>query len=109
FDVATRYLTAAGELGGSSDVADVRRQLQEEMDRAARAQQAAEAPSPPPAPAPEAAPMPAPAAPAFIAASPVRPLDVGYPPLARGAEGHVIIEFTLHANGSATDLTVIEA
>jgi protein TonB len=108
FDVATRYLTAAGELGGSSDVADARRQLQEEMDRAARAQLAAAAP-PPPTPAPEAAPTPTPAAPAFIAATPVRPLDVGYPPLGRGVEGHVIIEFTLHANGTATDLTVIEA
>lgn len=109
FDVATRYLTAAGELGGSSDVADARRQLQEEMDRAARAQQAAAAPTPPPTPAPEAAPTPTPAVPAFIAATPVRPLDVGYPPLGRGLEGHVIIEFTLHANGTATNLAVIEA
>jgi protein TonB len=108
FDVATRYLTAAGDLGGSSDVADARRQLQEEMDRAARAQQAAAAP-PPPAPAPEQVPSPTPAAPAFIAATPVHPLDVAYPPLGRGVEGHVIIEFTLHANGTATDLTVIEA
>ena len=109
FDVATRYLTAAGELGGASDVADARRQLQEEMDRAARAQQAAAVPSPAPAPAPEAAPTPTPTAPAFIAATPLRPLDVSYPPLGRGVEGHVIIEFTLHANGTATDLTVIEA
>ena len=110
FDVATRYLGAAGELGGSSEVTDARRQLQEEMDRAARAQQAATAASAEPAPpAPVAPPTPTPAAPSFIAAIPVRPLDVSYPPFGRGIEGHVIVEFTLHANGAATDPIVIES
>lgn len=107
FDVATRYLSAAAEAGSSSEVADAKRQLQEEMERAARAEQAARAPppvSPTPEPAPAAA---APAAPSFIAATPVRPLDVSYP--AKGIEGHVVIEFTLHTNGSATDPVVIDA
>jgi TonB family protein len=111
FDLATRLLAAASELGGSSELADAKRQLQDEMDRAARAEQAAAAPSPPPTSAtPETlAAAPSSAAPSFIAATPLRPLDVSYPAQARGIEGHVIVEFTLHANGTATDAVVIEA
>ncbi len=44
FDLATRYLSAAAEVGSASEIADAKRQLQEEMDRGrARAQQAAAA------------------------------------------------------------------
>lgn len=111
FDVATRDLSAAGELGNSSEVAEVKRQLQEEMDHVARPVQAAAAPTPGPSspPADAAVQAPSPAAPSFIAATPVRRLDVTYPENGQGIEGHVVIEFTLHANGTASDAVVIES
>lgn len=109
FDVATRFLSAAADLGASSEVADARRQLQQQMEQAAQAAQAAAAPSPStPTAAPQAA-AARPAAPSYIAATPLRPLDVSYPSPGRGIEGHVIVEFTLHANGSATDPVIIDA
>ena len=110
FDVAMRDLSAAGELGSSSDVADAKRQLQEEMDRLAHPPPVAAVPAPAPSPPPDAASQaPSATAPSYIAATPVRPLQVTYPENGQGIEGRVVIEFTLHANGYATDATVIEA
>ncbi len=133
FDAAQRFLAAAAGLGGSpADLAKARAQLQTAMQHAAGANQVNAAGAPPqpqgasPAGATATAPTSAPAAavtdqaaptasppatPArgYVAAVPVRPLNVSYPSTAQGIEGRVILEFTLHPNGTASDVTVVEA
>jgi TonB family protein len=116
FDQAQRLFAAAAELGSSTALSDARRQLQSAMSATARrraqaaaAAEAAAAPSPSsssPAPAPSTAPKAAP--PGFIAAHPIRPLDVAYPPNTNAA-GSVIVEFTLSPDGTASDMSVVSA
>ena len=108
FDAATRYMNALSELGSSSEVTEAKRRLQEEMDRAAHPEPTAATAPAAPVPTPEPTPAPSAAA-SYIAATPVRPLDVSYPIVGRGVEGRVVVEFTLHANGTASDAVVIEA
>ncbi len=115
FDLAQRLFAAAGELGSSSALSDARRQLQSAMASAAqRSTQAAaaakaaaaaavQAPSPAP-PAPPTTPPP----PAYIAARPIRPLDVEYPP-GTSAAGYVVVEFTLSPDGTASDMSIVES
>jgi TonB family protein len=132
FDAAQRYLAAAAGLGGpAADLAKARLELQTAMQRTASASQATAASTPQsqsaspsgaaaaaPASAPATAPTdqvgttpsePATPAPGYIRAVPVGPLNVSYPPTAQGIEGRVILEFTLHPNGTASDVTVVEA
>jgi TonB family protein len=119
FDEAQRYLGAAGDLGSSSDVAAAKRQLQDAMGtanrRAAAAAAAAEraraasaAAAEAPAAAVAAAAAPSPARPAYVAAHPRRALDVVYP-AGTSAAGHVIVEFTLEQDGTASDPKIIES
>lgn len=112
FDLAQRLLTAAGELGSSASLSDARRQLQGAMAAAARrsaeAAQAVKTAAAPPPPSPAPAAKAAPPHPAFIAARPVRPLDVVYPPNTNAA-GYVIVEFTLSPDGTASDMSVVSS
>ncbi len=50
-------------------------------------------------------------APDFVRAKPLTPLEVAYPQRAldAGQQGYVIVEFTLDANGHASDPKVIES
>jgi periplasmic protein TonB len=59
--------------------------------------------------APDAAPTPD--EPRFVAARAVRPLNATYPERAAtaGVQGYVIVEFTLNADGRATDVSVAES
>lgn len=119
FDVAQRYLAAAGDLGATTEVADAKRQLQSEMDLVAersaaaaeaKAKQAANA-----AAAAHSAQSSSAAAgsdtPSYIRAKPTGPVNAVYPEsaIASRAEGSVTIEFTLSADGTASDATVVEA
>ncbi len=107
FDVAQRYLAAASDVAAAGELADARHQLQSDMDLAAqRASAAAAAASQATAGGANAA-----ATPAIINAHATRPLSAAYPPqaLADKVTGHVIIEFTLKADGRATDITVVES
>ncbi|HTW73781.1 MAG TPA: energy transducer TonB [Steroidobacteraceae bacterium] len=115
FDAAQRFLGAAADLGGSStQLAAARHTLQAAIAAAGRrsaaaaaaAKAAAEAAAPPP-PAPTVQ-APAPHAPAYIAARPIHPLDVTYPPNTNVA-GDVVVEFTLSPDGTASDMSVVSA
>lgn len=121
FESATRYIAAASELGGAAEISDAKRQLQAEMalasqraeQRAAAARAATAAAQPPPAVGPvKAAPSVAAGDPqgrGYIAARPLRPLYDTYPPGAGRIEGRVIVEFTLHPDGGASDARIVEA
>lgn len=104
-DAATRWVTAAGEYGALPEIADLKRQIQSETETAA----ARAAPPPPPPPA--ATPAPPPAAPSFVAARPLRPLNVAYPSAASalGQQGYAIVEFTLNSDGTPTDIGVVDS
>jgi TonB family protein len=115
FDQAQRDLSAAADLGAGSVVSEARQQLQNAMARAAQrasaaaaAARAAAAQAAAPAPAKPAAPAPASHEPTYIAARPVRPLNVEYPD-GTAAQGYVIVEFTLEPDGSASDASVVQA
>jgi TonB family protein len=113
FDLAQRLLSAAADLGTSTQLSDARRQVQGAIAAAARrsaeaaaAAQAAAAPPAPSPPRPAAAPAAQP--PPFIAARPIHPLDVAYP-ANTSAAGFVVVEFTLSPDGTASDMSVVSA
>lgn len=112
FDRAQRLLNADADLGSSSALSEARRELQGAMaaaaQRSAAAAQAARAAAAPPAPPPSPVAAPAPRPPPYIAARPVRPLDVVYPPNTTAA-GYVIVEFTLSPDGTASDMSVVSS
>jgi TonB family protein len=117
FDLAARYLSADAELGSSPEISDARRALQDEVESAKTAAQvsasAAIAPdvvSSAAASAPQASPdqSQTQSESSYLAAKPVRPLNVDYPDTASG-EGRVVVEFTLHRDGSASEVTVVDA
>jgi TonB family protein len=122
-DAARVYISAAADLGSSSEVTAARRALQAATEAASRqaaaaaaaaaAAQARAARATAPANPPNVAAGKVPAAagttlPRYVAARPVRPLDVTYPDGATGA-GQVIVEFTLEPDGSASDPKVIQS
>lgn len=116
FDTAQRFFGAAADLGGSTQLADARRTLQSAMTAAAKrgavaaaaakaaAAAAAATPTAQLAGAAAATPQPPP----YIAARPIRPLDVTYPPNTN-ATGYVVVEFTLSPDGTASDMSVVSA
>ena len=119
FDLMQRYLGAASDIGASAEVADARRRLQGEMEQAAqRAALAAAAAKAKEAPSGAAgasntgfSAANARAAPQIINAHPAAPLHVVFPSWAEDnhVAGYVILEFTLHPNGSASNPTVVES
>jgi protein TonB len=105
-EVAQRWISSAAEFGNSPEVNDVRKRMQDQTEQlAARAAAAAQAA------APVGAAPAAPVGPRFVTARAARPLAVNYPARAsaNGTSGYVILEFTLNANGTATNIGVIEA
>ncbi len=120
FDLAQRYIAAAGDSGPTADVAEARRALQAQMEQAAPRPAPARAAPPPPAaagaaaasggdpPAPEA---PSSSAPSYIAARPLTPINAIYPAAAAASrlEGYVVVEFTVRADGVPANPAVIEA
>lgn len=117
FDLAQRDLNAVAEIGSYAPLSEARRQLQAAKDAAARttATPAAAIPQAEPvavstaASAPAAPPSPSLASPrSYIDARPTRDLIVKYPP-GVSANGSVVLEFTLSANGSARNVTVVES
>jgi TonB family protein len=118
FDVAKRYLAAAAEIGSNSEVNDVSRQLQTDMDQAA-AQRAAAAEAETKAKEAAAANTAAAAAAnsqaanavQYISPRPLQQLTVEYPRDASDErrQGYVVVEFTLQSDGSATGATVVDA
>lgn len=118
FSLAQRDLNAAAELGSFAPLTYARRQLQEAKAGAQRpaaftgqalqrAQAAAAviAPSAAAGALTAASPPPRP----YIVARPTRALPVSYPYGVDDANGTVIVEFTLSANGSASDATVVQS
>lgn len=105
FDLAQQLLNAAAILGNGPELTAARTQLQNDMAAARTRPAVAAAPS---APLPVAA---APAVPDFVRAKPLAPLDVDYPQreFDAGRQGYVIVEFTLDANGRASDAKVVES
>jgi TonB family protein len=105
FDLAEQLLNAAAILGNGPELASARAQLQSDVD-AARARPTTVA-----AVAAPAVPAEAPAAPEFVRAKPLAPLDVTYPQRAfdAGQQGYVVVEFTLDAKGRASNAKVIES
>jgi len=106
FDAALRWNSAASELGATDELNEQRRRIRADMDqqaaRAAAAAAAAAAPTPQPAAPPE---------PRYVAARATRALNVVYPEslISKGVVGYVIVEFTLQADGSARDVSVVES
>lgn len=112
YETAQRWLAAAADVGASNEVTELRRLLQADIDQAAaRAATAAAATPPAPAAVATAPAAATPAAPRFVTARPRRALQVDYPAAAAaaGTQGYVILEFTLGADGRASDIQVIEA
>ncbi len=108
-DTAQPWFNAAAELGASSELAAVRKQLQNELDagnqRAAAAAAAAQLAEPAGSAANAAA------QPDFISARPTRTLNAIFPPkaLELGQQGRVVVEFTLDRKGRASEARVVEA
>ena len=120
FDLAQRYIGAAGEIGTTTEVTDVRRQLQIETDlveaRAAAATAEAKAKAVQVATAVTRAATSTSVAPTkpsatYLSAKPLSALNVVYPQSAidADAQGSVTIEFTLSPNGTASNTTVVES
>jgi TonB family protein len=112
FDAARRLSTSAAEFGSTPDIAELNRRIQAESDQASA--RAAAPPAPTPASAPAAAASAANAASDkadFVTARATQPLAVVFPARADYGklQGYVVVEFTLKADGSASDVTVIEA
>jgi hypothetical protein len=115
FDTAQRYLLAATDLGASSALSDARYALQAAVNAAAHPPSSpalASRPTPvliaPTSPGPSAAAtQQGGAAPAYLAAHPTRALSISYP-ADQHVAGTVIVEFTLQANGTATDARVVQ-
>jgi TonB family protein len=108
YEAALRWNSAAAELGATDEINDQRRRIRADMDQQAARAAAASAAVVEPALAPTAAPA---AKPVFVTAKATRPLDVVYPEslISKGVVGSVVLEFTLQANGSAKDVTVLES
>jgi TonB family protein len=117
FDTAERDLNAAADLGSSTLLTLATRHLQAARDAAARTDKVAAALTPREANDPSRAlslagsadTAPASLPPTYIAARPTRPLPGSYPSGAKGRDGSVVVEFTLSANGKASNLTVVQA
>ena len=107
-DAAQPWFNAAAELGASTELTAVRKQLQSELDagsqRVAAAAAAAQLASEPAA-------AKSATQPDFINARPVRALDAVFPPkaLELGQQGRVVVEFTLDRKGRASEAKVVEA
>jgi TonB family protein len=106
FELAEQLLNAAAILGNGPELAAARTQLQNDVE-STRAHAAAAAAAVTPPPVAESTP----AAPDFVRAKPMVPLNVTYPQRAfdAGQQGYVIVEFTLDAKGRASDGKVIES
>ncbi|MFI4868719.1 MAG: energy transducer TonB [Steroidobacterales bacterium] len=122
FDLAQRYISAAGDISPSADVTEAKQKLQNGIDQAAqRAAAAADAKAKEGAAASAASAASSARsstaneaksnATNTISAHPTTPLAVKFPSAAADAkiQGYVLVEFTLHPDGSASDATVIEA
>ena len=108
FDVAQRFIGAAADINPTAEVADAKRQLQSEMDLVSqRAAAAANAKSRETVVANATAKS---SEPHYFAVQLTTPLKIKFPDSAPpNSQGVVTVEFTLHPNGSASDVTVIEA
>jgi TonB family protein len=108
FELAQQMLATAAEYGNGSDLANARRQLQDDI-QAAQAHTAATAAAAREAQQQTAASNNAPEE--FIRARAVTPITVAYPQQAldTGEHGYVIVEFMLNASGRALDPRVVEA
>jgi TonB family protein len=108
FEQAQQLLTSAAEFGNGSELAAVRKQLQDDMQAAqGRATATAEA-------ARQAQQQTATtdnSASDFIRAKPLKPMSAAYPQEAfdAGVHGYVIVEFLLSPKGKAIDPHVVEA
>jgi TonB family protein len=104
FDAAQRYLAAAADVAAADELATARRELQTDIDAASQRAAAAAALS-------AASNVATATAPATIKAHPTRPLSAELPPQALAAKlkGYVIVEFTLTADGRATDIVAVES
>lgn len=119
FEPAQRYIAAAGEIGASAEVTEAKRTLQSEIDlvaanTAAAAAADAKAKQIAAAAAAHAAQSPAEPSddvPAYISAKPTKPLNATYPESAieSAVQGSVTVEFTLSADGTASNATVVNA
>jgi general secretion pathway protein A len=119
FDVAQRFITAASELGSSSEIASAQQQLRGEMDRVA--QRAAAAAAVPADAKPNetlaasvengGAPVPVRSTEAKYVAARATSLAVVYPVSAAdlNVQGSVTVEFTLRPDGKASDVTIVDA
>ncbi len=108
-DAAQPWFNAAAELGASSELTAVRKQLQNELDagnQRAAATAAAAALAETAGSAANTA-----AQPDFINARPTRALNAIFPPkaLEHGQQGRVVVEFTLDRKGRASEAKVVEA
>ncbi|HEX4049732.1 MAG TPA: energy transducer TonB [Steroidobacteraceae bacterium] len=117
FDIAERDLNAAAELGRSTLITLARGHLQAARDAAARTVRVAAVIGPQAARTASRVPSligsaatthPSPPQ-AFIAAQPTGPLPGNYPSGAKGQDGSVVVEFTLSANGKASNVTVVQS
>ena len=118
FEAAQRYLAADADIGPATELAEARRVLQSAMELAAQRAAAAGAAADPRATAAADAAADAqraqpavPRVPPILAARPLKPLNVSYPSEAaeEGVRGYAIVEFTLNADGSPSDASVVEA
>jgi TonB family protein len=105
YDAALRWNSAAVDLGATDEGNEQRIRIRADMDRQATRAAAVAATA---APAPTVA---AAVKPAFVIAKAIRPLNVEYPEsmLSTAIVGSVVVEFTLRADGSATDVAVVES
>jgi TonB family protein len=118
FDPAQRFVAAAGEIGANAEVTEAKRTLQSEIDlvaAGAAAAAAADAKAKQTAAAAAAHSVQNPESnndlPAYISARPTKPLNASYPQSAveRAVQGSVTVEFTLSADGTASNATVVDA
>jgi TonB family protein len=109
FDGAKRLVASAAEFGNSQDITDMNRRIQGESDQASA--RAAAAAAPPPAPVIATAAAATAGKADYVVAHSMKPLSVNYPARAaeQGTQGYVVVEFTLNANGSATEIKVVES
>jgi TonB family protein len=103
-----RWNSAAAELGVSDDINEQRRRIRAEMDQQAARASAATAAA---AAATESQTAAASTKPSYVTARSTRPLNATYPDalVEKRIVGSVLVEFTLQANGTATEVTVLES
>jgi TonB family protein len=107
YDVAQQLLNSAAILGNSAELSAARTQLQHQIEAPRTSAVAAIAT----APAPAAAAAAGGAAPEFVRAKPLNPLEVDYPEAAfeAGQQGYVVVEFTLDAKGHASNARIVDS